>query len=173
MRPVEPSADWDSLPPALRIAIETRVGKVKGSSPAGEGLSTSIRLILHSESGDVFVKGTGPDSTDHQRGRLALGGPRAIRDGGLAPAAVARRPDRRLGRHRMARASGPPVGRSEAGLRGHPEDHRSPGAAVADTRAAHPDAHRSRVLGAVRRRPRRILRQRYRPPRPREHAPRF
>jgi hypothetical protein len=46
---------------------------VKGSTPGGEGLSTSIRLILHSQSGDVFVKGTGPDSTDAQRGRLVLG----------------------------------------------------------------------------------------------------
>lgn len=73
MRPVEASTDWDSLPPALRAAIETRTGKVKETSPAGEGLSTSVRLILHAESGDVFIKGTGPDSTDHQRARLARG----------------------------------------------------------------------------------------------------
>jgi hypothetical protein len=73
MRPVEASAGWDSLPPALRTAIESRAGNVAATSPAGEGLSTSVRLILHAESGDVFVKGTGPDSTDHQRRRLALG----------------------------------------------------------------------------------------------------
>jgi hypothetical protein len=73
MRPVEDSAGWDALPPALHAAIESRTGAIKGTSPAGEGLSTSVRLILHSESGDVFVKGTGPDSTDHQRKRLALG----------------------------------------------------------------------------------------------------
>jgi hypothetical protein len=73
MRPTEASAEWDSLPGSLRTAIESRAGKVEGSSPAGEGLSTSVRLILHTESGDVFVKGTGPDSTDHQRRRLTLG----------------------------------------------------------------------------------------------------
>jgi hypothetical protein len=73
MRPVEASAEWDSLPPALQAAIETRAGTVKGTSPAGEGLSTSVRLILHTCSGDVFVKGTGPDSRDYQRARLALG----------------------------------------------------------------------------------------------------
>ena len=73
MRPVDASADWESLPTVLRAAIETRTGKVRGSSPGGEGLSTSLRLILHAESGDVFVKGTGPGSSDAQRDRLALG----------------------------------------------------------------------------------------------------
>jgi hypothetical protein len=73
MRPVEATAGWATLPPALRTAIESRAGKVRATSPAGEGLSTSVRLILRSESGDVFVKGTGPDSTEHQRRRLALG----------------------------------------------------------------------------------------------------
>jgi hypothetical protein len=73
MRPVEASAEWDALPPALRAAIETRAGAVTGTSPAGEGLSTSVRLILHTDSGDVFIKGTGPDSMDYQRGRLKLG----------------------------------------------------------------------------------------------------
>lgn len=73
MRPARASAEWDSLPASLRTAIESRAGRVKGSSPAGEGLSTSVRLILRTESGDVFVKGTGPGSTAHQRRRLALG----------------------------------------------------------------------------------------------------
>jgi hypothetical protein len=73
MRPVEAGADWESLPPALRDAIEARAGEVTGTSPAGEGLSTSVRLILRTASGDVFVKGTGPDSRDYQRARLALG----------------------------------------------------------------------------------------------------
>jgi hypothetical protein len=36
-------------------------------------MSTMIRLILHTAEGDVFIKGTGPDSTGHQRQRLALG----------------------------------------------------------------------------------------------------
>jgi hypothetical protein len=73
MRPVEASAEWDSLPPALQTAIRSRAGKITGTSPAGEGLSTSVRLILHTDSGDVFIKGTGPDSMDYQRDRLALG----------------------------------------------------------------------------------------------------
>lgn len=73
MRPVEASAEWDALPPALRAAIEARAGRVTGTSPGGEGLSTSVRLILRTGSGDVFIKGTGPGSMDYQRERLALG----------------------------------------------------------------------------------------------------
>ena len=73
MRPVEPSAEWESLPPALRTAIQARSGEVTGTSPAGEGLSTSVRLILHTQSGDLFIKGTGPGSRDYQRDRLTLG----------------------------------------------------------------------------------------------------
>jgi hypothetical protein len=73
MRPVQESAGWDSLPPALRAGIEARAGTVTGTSPVGEGLSTSVRLILHTGSGDVFVKGTGPESMDYQRDRLQLG----------------------------------------------------------------------------------------------------
>lgn len=73
MRPVQASAGWDSLPPAVRAAVESRAGAVSAASPAGEGLSTAVRLILHAEGGDVFVKGTGPDSTSDQRRRLALG----------------------------------------------------------------------------------------------------
>jgi hypothetical protein len=73
MRPVEASADWESLLPALRAAIQARAGVVTGTSPADEGLSTSVRLILHAESGDVFIKGTSPDSMGYQRGRLDLG----------------------------------------------------------------------------------------------------
>ena len=73
MRPTEASAQWHSLPVPLRDAIQARAGTVTGASPAGEGLSTSVRLILHTPAGDVFVKGTGPDSKDYQRDRLYLG----------------------------------------------------------------------------------------------------
>lgn len=73
MRPVEAGAAWDGLPAAIREQVESRTGKVKGTSPGGEGLSTSVRLIVHGERADVFIKGTGPGSTDHQRRRLALG----------------------------------------------------------------------------------------------------
>lgn len=73
MRPPEPGEAWEQLPAAIREEIESRAGRVYGTSPGGEGLSTSVRLILHSESGDVFIKGTSPASTEHQRRRLALG----------------------------------------------------------------------------------------------------
>jgi hypothetical protein len=73
MRPVEPSAVWDELPRALRDAIESRTGPVLRTSAGGEGLGTSVRLVLHMAEGGVFIKGTGPGSTDHQRRRLALG----------------------------------------------------------------------------------------------------
>ena len=73
MPPAQARTEWDALPAALRNAVEARAGKVTGTSPGGEGLSTSVRLILHTQSGDVFVKGTGPDSTEHQRARLELG----------------------------------------------------------------------------------------------------
>jgi hypothetical protein len=64
---------WDALPAAVRNMIEAHAGQVTAADPHGEGLSTAVRLILHTASGPVFVKGTGPDSTDHQRRRLALG----------------------------------------------------------------------------------------------------
>jgi hypothetical protein len=64
---------WDALPATVWDAIEAHTGPVTGAEPHGEGLSTAVRLILHTASGPVFVKGTGPDSTDHQRRRLALG----------------------------------------------------------------------------------------------------
>jgi hypothetical protein len=67
------SVEWDELPAAAREAVEQHTGPVTGTSPAGEGMSTSLRLILHTGNGDVFVKGTGPDSTVHQERRLALG----------------------------------------------------------------------------------------------------
>jgi hypothetical protein len=73
MRPVEASSAWESLPPALHAAIQSHTGQISGTSPAGEGLSTSVRLILHAETGDIFIKGTGPESMDYQRTRLAIG----------------------------------------------------------------------------------------------------
>jgi hypothetical protein len=73
LRPVEESAGWEALPPALRDAIQARTGLVTRADAHGEGLSTSVRLVLRTADGDVFAKGTGPGSTDHQRRRLALG----------------------------------------------------------------------------------------------------
>ena len=48
-------------------------------------MSTAVRLNLDTASGSVFIKGTGPDSDDLQRGRLALGA-------GLAPFVTALSP---------------------------------------------------------------------------------
>lgn len=73
MRSVEAGAVWGELPGVLRDAVESRTGPVLGASAGGEGLSTSVRLVLRTAGGEVFVKGTGPGSTDHHRGRLALG----------------------------------------------------------------------------------------------------
>jgi len=67
------SAEWEQLPAASRQAVERHTGPVAGASPGGQGVSTDIRLILRTESGGVFIKGTGPDAGDLERGRLALG----------------------------------------------------------------------------------------------------
>jgi hypothetical protein len=70
---VTDSVAWDDLPAPVREAVERHTGPVTGTSPGGEGMSTTVRLILHTADGSVFIKGTGPDSTGHQRRRLALG----------------------------------------------------------------------------------------------------
>lgn len=79
------SVEWGGLPVAVRDAIEEHTGPVTGTSPGGEGMSTSLRLILHTKNGDVFVKGTGPDCTSHQRRRLALGAAIAPYVSAIAP----------------------------------------------------------------------------------------
>jgi hypothetical protein len=79
------SAEWDELPAAVREAVEQHTGPVAGTSPGGEGMSTSLRLILHTARGDVFAKGTGPDSTTHQERRLALGAAMAPHVTTIAP----------------------------------------------------------------------------------------
>lgn len=73
MRPVEPSAAWEDLPAALQDAIQVHSGPVLRAQAHGAGLSTRVRLLLHTASGDVFIKGTSPASSDEQRRRLALG----------------------------------------------------------------------------------------------------
>lgn len=81
MRPDNPSLRWDDIPRPVRDAIEEHTGPVRSSIPGGEGLSTSVRLLLDTQSGGVFVKGCGPLPDDpqlrriaeHQRRRLALG----------------------------------------------------------------------------------------------------
>jgi hypothetical protein len=64
---------WHELPVAVRDAIEQYTGPVTGASPGGEGLSTAVRLILATDGGTVFVKGTRSGASHLVRERLALG----------------------------------------------------------------------------------------------------
>jgi hypothetical protein len=76
---------WAALPVALRDAIEARTGTVTGAPQAPDGASTDVRLILHAERGDVFIKGTGPDASRAERWRLALGADLAPHVPALSP----------------------------------------------------------------------------------------
>lgn len=67
------SIQWGELPVPVREAIEKHTGPVTGSVLGGAGFSTDMRLILHTETGDVFVKGIGPDGGDTERNVLDLG----------------------------------------------------------------------------------------------------
>jgi hypothetical protein len=67
------STTWDELPAPLKTAIERHTGPVARASAGGEGASTSVRLVLHAEGGEVFIKGTAPDAPGHLRQRLTLG----------------------------------------------------------------------------------------------------
>ena len=67
------SIQWGRLPVSVREAIEEHTGPVTGSVLGGAGFRTGMRLILHTETGDVFVKGIGPDGGDMERGDLDLG----------------------------------------------------------------------------------------------------
>lgn len=49
--------DWDELPAAVRDAIQDRTGLVRTARTATAGLNSQIALILHTDSGPVFVKG--------------------------------------------------------------------------------------------------------------------
>ena len=72
-RALSDSIGWDDLPGSVRQAIERHTGQVTGTSPGGDGESTSLRLILNTPAGQIFVKGTDPDAGELRRGRLALG----------------------------------------------------------------------------------------------------
>lgn len=79
------TAEWDQLPAPVREAIEQRTGPVAGTSPGGHGVSTDVRLILHTETGTVFIKGTGPHATSAERDRLHLGAALAPHVTALSP----------------------------------------------------------------------------------------
>ncbi|HEY1701207.1 MAG TPA: GntR family transcriptional regulator [Trebonia sp.] len=76
---------WAALPVALRDAIEARTGTVSRAPQAPDGASTDVRLILHAERGDVFIKGTGPDASRAERWRLDLGADLAAHVAALSP----------------------------------------------------------------------------------------
>jgi hypothetical protein len=71
--PVAHSMEWDELPAAVREAIEKHTGPVAAATPGPEGMSTAVRLILHTRDGSVFIKGTRPQSSRLVREQLALG----------------------------------------------------------------------------------------------------
>jgi hypothetical protein len=72
-REASTSTAWQELPAAVREAIEQHTGPVTEATAGGEGMSTTARLILRTAQGQVFIKGTGPDSADYQRERIDLG----------------------------------------------------------------------------------------------------
>jgi hypothetical protein len=72
------SIQWGELPVSVREAIEEHTGPVTDSVLGGAGFRTGMRLILHTETGDVFVKGIGPDGGDIERGDLDLGAELAL-----------------------------------------------------------------------------------------------
>jgi hypothetical protein len=67
------ATQWHDLPAAVRHAIEQHTGPVHHAEPHGEGLSTSLRLILHTPHGPVFAKGTGPQDDEARNWRLDTG----------------------------------------------------------------------------------------------------
>lgn len=67
------SIEWDELPAAVREAVQQHTGLVAAAAPGPEGMSTAVRLILHTRGGTVFIKGTRPQSSPLVREQLALG----------------------------------------------------------------------------------------------------
>jgi hypothetical protein len=55
------SARWDDLPAAVREVVEARAGGVLGAEVSGEGMNSSLRLVIDTPGGRVFLKGVGPD----------------------------------------------------------------------------------------------------------------
>jgi hypothetical protein len=64
---------WDELPAGVRAAIEGRTGPVTATEPGGEGLNSSLRLVLHTPGGSVFAKGCGPEDGESRTWQLDLG----------------------------------------------------------------------------------------------------
>jgi hypothetical protein len=67
------TVQWDGLPAAVRAAIEERTGPVTGTEPGGEGLNSSLRLVLRTAGGSVFAKGCGPDDGESRAWQLDMG----------------------------------------------------------------------------------------------------
>jgi hypothetical protein len=54
------SAGWDDLPVAVRELVEARAGGVLGAEASGEGMNSSLRLVIDTPGGRVFLKGVAP-----------------------------------------------------------------------------------------------------------------
>jgi hypothetical protein len=61
------------LPAGVRSAIEERTGPVTVAEPGGEGLNSSLRLVLTTASGRVFAKGCSPDDGESRAWQLDMG----------------------------------------------------------------------------------------------------
>ena len=54
--PDSDSAGWADLPAAVREGIEQHAGRVTGAEAHGEGVSTSVRLILRTQGGSSVLR---------------------------------------------------------------------------------------------------------------------
>jgi hypothetical protein len=54
------SAGWDDLPAAVRDAVMAHAGPVSGAAASGEGNNSSLRLVIGTPGGRVFLKGVAP-----------------------------------------------------------------------------------------------------------------
>ena len=76
---------WAALPAGVRAAVEGCAGPVLDDVPWGEGLGSSLRLSLRTASGEVFVKGAGPDDPVRRHRKLDAGAALTPYVGRIAP----------------------------------------------------------------------------------------
>jgi hypothetical protein len=83
---LNPSVRWEALPARVRAAIEQQAGSVLAAEPHGEGLNSSVRLVLRTAAGRVFVKGCGPGDGISKTWKLDMGEKLAPFVASIAPA---------------------------------------------------------------------------------------
>ncbi len=65
--------DWDELEVPVRLAIETRTGRVHTARTASTGLNSQLAVVLDTDAGVVFIKGLRADHPGAVRqGREAM-----------------------------------------------------------------------------------------------------